>query len=719
MLYCPAQKNSKRYSMKLRNLSITVASACLLFACGGKSDNMDTARDLAKSNATEMAKEITKDMVKKPVTLGSGIDTAGFDKSVRVQDDFYNHVNGTWLKSTEIPADKSNYSMFSKIADQAEIDIRTIIEESSKQTNAPKGSAAQKIRDYYNTYTNGAENPEVNLTGLKNELSLIDGIKTVDDFYQVLGELGKIGLNGPIGGYIYSDLKNPDVYEVYLSQSGTSLPDRDYYLEDDEQFAKGRELFKTYIQTITKLANINDGEKIANNILALETKFATHMWPKEKNRNPDLRYNVKTMAELKALAPTIQWENFYKASGIPLRDKYIVNQPDFFTNLASVIDETPIDTWKNYLKVKLISQYSDVLGKPMYDAQFDFSSKGLSGIKEQRPLWKRAVGSTENVMGEILGQLYVEKHFKPEAKERMLVLVKNLKQAYADSIKELDWMSEDTKKQALVKLANFRTKIAYPDVWTDYTKLEIIDGDIVGNDKRAALFQYNKAVEDLKKGKVDKEQWGMTPQTVNAYYQPAWNEIVFPAAILQPPFFDMNAEDAVNYGGIGAVIGHEIGHGFDDQGRKYDGTGRLSDWWTEADAEKFEIRKNKLAAQYDNYVAIDDLHVNGQFTSGENIGDLGGLSIAYKAYKLSLDGKTGPEIDGMTADQRVFFGWGQVWRRLYRDAELKRRITTDPHSPARFRGNGAVINVPEFYEAFDVKEGDGMYLAPEERVKIW
>ena len=482
---------------------------------------------------------------------------------------------------------------------------------------------------------------------------------------------------------------------------------------------KVEKLYKAYINTITDLANIDGGESIANNILALETKLATHMWPKEKNRNPDLRYNLKTMDELKSLAPKIQWENFYTAAGIPLRDKYIVNQPDFFTNIDSVINQTEIATWKNYLKIKLISQYADVLGKPIYDAQFDFRSKGLSGIKEQRPLWKRAVGSTENVMGEILGQLYVEKHFQPEAKERMLVLVDNLKKAYAASIKDLEWMSEETKVQALEKLANFRTKIGYPDKWTDYSKLEIIDGDIVGNDKRAALFQYNKAVDDLKKGKVDKEQWGMTPQTVNAYYQPAWNEIVFPAAILQPPFFDMNAEDAVNYGGIGAVIGHEIGHGFDDQGRKYDGTGRLSDWWTKEDAEKFEIRKNKLAAQYDTYVAIDDLHVNGQFTSGENIGDLGGLSIGYKAYKMSLNGKAGPVIDGMTADQRVFFGWGQVWRRLYRDAELKQRITTDPHSPARFRGNGSVINVPEFYDAFDVKEGDGMYLAPEDRVKIW
>ena len=704
--------------MKLRNLTITLASACLLAACGGKADTVDTTKDMSKDTATEMATDAAKDMLKKPIVLGSGIDTSGFDKSVRVQDDFYNHVNGTWLENTEIPADKSNYSMFSKIADQAELDIRTIIEESSKQKNAPKGSAAQKIRDYYNTYTNDAESSTVNLDGLKDELALIQNIQNHDDFYKALGELGKFGVSGPIGGYIYSDLKNPDVNEVYINQSGISLPDRDYYLEDDEQFVKGRALYKTYIETVMQLADVENGSNIADDIIALETKIATHMWPKEKNRNPDLRYNLKTLDELKALAPKIQWQSFYSAAGIPLRKKYIVGQPDFFKNVAQVIDETSIDTWKNYLQLRTISQYADVLGKPLYDAQFDFRSKGLSGIKEQRPLWKRAVGSTQNVMGEILGQLYVEKHFQPEAKERMLILVDNLKKAYAASIKELEWMSEETKVQALEKLANFRTKIGYPDEWTDYSKLEIIAGDIVGNDKRAALFQYNKAVEDLTKP-VDKERWGMTPQTVNAYYQPAWNEIVFPAAILQPPFFNMEAEDAVNYGGIGAVIGHEIGHGFDDQGRKYDGTGRLRDWWTEEDTEKFEVRKNKLAAQYDSYVAIDDLRVNGQFTSGENIGDLGGLSIAYKAYKMSLEGKEGPVIDNMTADQRVFFGWAQVWRRLYRDEALKQRLTTDPHSPARFRGNGAVVNIPEFYDAFDVKEGDGMYLAPEDRVKIW
>ncbi len=650
--------------------------------------------------------------------LKSGIDRSGFDLNVRAQDDFYDHVNGTWLKTTEIPSDKSNYSMFGKLADEAEINIRTIIEETSTRKNLAQGSPAQKIRDYYNTYTELAESPMVNLDGLADELAMIQNISDHKQLVQVFSELGKIGVSSPLGGYIYSDLKNPDVYEVYLTQSGISLPDRDYYLKDDENFVKGRMLYKTYIQTLANLSGIENGSQIADDLIALETEIASHMWTKERNRDPSQRYNLKTFAELQELAPQIDWSNFYKTAGVPIREKYIVNQPDYFTNVAKVIVATPVETWKHYLTFKTISQYADVLGKPYYDAQFEFYSKGLSGVEEQRPLWKRAVGSTEAVMGELLGQLYVEKHFKPEAKTRMLTLVDNLKKAYAASIKELEWMSEETKVQALDKLSKFRTKIGYPDQWKDYTELEVIAGDIVGNDKRAALFEYNDIVNRLGKP-VDKEEWGMTPQTVNAYYQPAWNEIVFPAAILQPPFFDLDAEDAVNYGGIGAVIGHEIGHGFDDSGRKYDGEGKLRDWWTDEDAEKFDVRKNKLAAQYDSYVAIDDLRVNGQFTSGENIGDLGGLSIAYKAYKMALGDEDGPVIDGMTADQRVFYGWGQVWRRLYRDAELKRRITTDPHSPARFRGNGAVVNINAFYDAFDVKEGDGMYLPPEDRVKIW
>lgn len=650
--------------------------------------------------------------------LKSGIDKSGFDLNVRPQDDFYDHVNGTWLRTTEIPSDKSNYSMFGKLADEAEINIRNIIEESASRKNLVQGSPAQKIGDYYNTYTEFAENPTVNLDGLAKELEMIQNISDHKQLVQVFAELGKIGVSSPLGGYIYSDLKNPDVYEVYLTQSGISLPDRDYYLKDDENFTKGRALYKTYIETLANLSGIDNGSQIADDLIALETEIATHMWTKERNRDPAQRYNLKTYAELQQLTTEIDWASYYETAGVPLREKYIVNQPDYFTNVAKVIVNTPVDTWKHYLTFKTISQYADVLGKPYYDAQFEFYSKGLSGVEEQRPLWKRAVGSTQAVMGELLGQLYVEKHFKPEAKTRMLTLVDNLKKAYAVSIQELEWMSEETKAEALDKLSKFRTKIGYPDQWKDYSDLEIIAGDIVGNDKRAALFEYNDVVNRLGKP-VDKEEWGITPQTVNAYYQPAWNEIVFPAAILQPPFFDLDAEDAVNYGGIGAVIGHEIGHGFDDSGRKYDGEGKLRDWWTDADTEKFDLRKNKLAAQYDSYVAIDDLTVNGQFTSGENIGDLGGLSIAYKAYKMTLADQEGPVIDGMTADQRVFYGWGQVWRRLYRDAELKRRLTTDPHSPARFRGNGVVINIDAFYDAFDVKEGDAMYLAPEDRVKIW
>ena len=655
-----------------------------------------------------------------PTTLAtkSGIDKSGFDLTANPADNFFDYVNGTWLKTTEIPADKSNYGMFSKLADEAKENIKTIIEETGAKQNVKAGSAEQKIRDYYNTYYSSVDSPEVNLAGLNDEVALINNISNHSDLYAAFAELGKVGIRSPIGGFIYSDLKNPDVYEVYLNQSGLSLPDRDYYLESDEQFTRGLGLYRTYLETLAGYVGLDNASSIATDIIALETNIARIMWPKERNRNPSETYNLYTFDELSALAPSIDWNAYYQAAGVPLREKYIVRQPDFFSGLSNVVTETPLQTWKHYLHLKSISQFADVLGKPVYDASFDFYSRGLSGIEEQQPLWKRAVGSTENVMGELLGQLYVEKHFKPEAKERMETLVDNLIKAYEVSIKELDWMSPTTKENALEKLANFRTKIGYPDEWRDYSDLEVIAGDLVGNDKRAAKFEYDFIVGQLG-SPVNKELWGITPQTVNAYYQPAWNEIVFPAAILQPPFFNLDAEDAVNYGGIGAVIGHEIGHGFDDSGRKYDGGGKLSDWWTAEDAEKFEVRKNKLAAQFDSYVVIDDLNINGQFTSGENIGDLGGLSIAYKAYKMSLPNNDGPEIDGMTADQRVFYGWAQVWRRLYRDAELKKRITTDPHSPARFRVNGIVVNIPAFYDAFDVKPGDAMYLSEDDRVKIW
>ncbi len=689
--------------MKLKHIAISLMSAAVIAACSSPGVNTTSNNTLSKA--------MTKS------ALVSGIDTSGFNTDVRVQDDFYEHVNGTWLKNTEIPSDKSNYSLFGKLADEAEVNVRSIIDEVSNDKSAKAGSAAQKVRDYYNTYNTQADSESTRVDALKAELKQIAMIETLDDVYKAFGELGKTGTNSPIGGGIFSDAKDPNTNIVYIGQAGLTLPDRDYYLKDDENFVKGRTLFKSYVEEIFALAGLSNGSQAALDILALEKQIAAAQWTKEDNRNPNKTYNPVDNAGLKALTDKINWDTVITSSGIPLRDKYVVQQPTFFTELGNIMTSTPISTWQDYLRFHTLDSFTSALGKPFAEASFNFYRKGLQGVPERPPLWKRSVRATQGALGEVIGQLYVEKHFQPEAKERMVTMVDNLKKAYAASIKDLDWMSEETKKKALVKLAGFRTKIGYPDKWRDYSKLKI-GTDLVQNVRNTRLFELQRQLNKLDKP-VDKDEWFMTPQTVNAYYNPIWNEIVFPAAILQPPFFNVNAEDAVNYGGIGAVIGHEIGHGFDDSGRKYDGDGNLRDWWTEADAEKFEVRKNKLAAQYDGYEALPGVFVNGQFTSGENIGDLGGLSIAYKAYQMATQGKDRAVIDGMTADQRVFYGWGQVWRRLYRDEELKRRITTDPHSPAKFRGNGAVVNIPEFYQAFDVNEGDKMYLSPEERVRIW
>jgi endothelin-converting enzyme/putative endopeptidase len=425
-----------------------------------------------------------------------------------------------------------------------------------------------------------------------------------------------------------------------------------------------------------------------------------------------------TPDELRALAPGIDWDITLEAIQVAGRDRYIVTQPSYFEAASNIIPATDLQTWKDYLTFQTIDRFAPLLGDSFFQAWFDFYRAGLQGIDEPRPLWRRAVNATNSGLGELLGQIYVQEYFKQESKERLQIMVDHLLEAYRQSIIELEWMGEDTRLQALDKLAKFTTKIGYPDKWRDYGKLEIVAGDLIGNIKRSDVFETNRILDKLDKP-VDKSEWGMTPQTVNAYYRPAWNEVVFPAAILHPPFFNPEAEDAVNYGGIGAVIGHEIGHGFDDQGRKYDGDGNLRDWWTEEDNARFEERKLKLAAQYNSYEVIDGLTINGEFTSGENIGDLGGLSIAHKAYHLSLKGQEAPVIDGLTPDQRFFLGYAQVWRGKARDEETKRLLTVDPHSPARFRANGAAINVPEFYEAFDVQEGDGMWLPPEDRVKIW
>jgi predicted metalloendopeptidase len=650
--------------------------------------------------------------------LVSGIDQSGFDPSRRPQDDLFGYVNGVWVGQTEIPSDKARWGTFDALGEQSQKDVRALVDEVSAAEDTETGSATQKIRDFYNSYMDVETVTARGIAAIREDLDAIAAVDDMDGVFRSFGSLGVYGVTAPVGIGIFSDMKNPDVNAIYVVQAGLTLPDRDYYLNDDEQFVTGRQLFMEYVSSIFAQAGYDGGADRAERLLALETRLAEVMWTKEENRDWSKRYNPMTIDELKELAPQINWVLAFEAAQIPVSSVFLVSQPSFFESAGVIIADTPLATWKDYLSFQTISAFAPVLGDQFAELSFNFFRKGLSGVDEQEPRWKRAVDSVNENMGELLGQLYVEKHFKSESKARMDTMIQNLVKAYEVSILELEWMSDETKSQALDKLHKFTPKIGYPDKWIDYAKLEIVEGDLMANIKNGAIFAYNREIDKLDKP-VDKTEWAMTPQTVNAYYNPVWNEIVFPASILQPPFFNVHADEAANYGGIGAVIGHEIGHGFDDSGKRFDGDGVLRDWWTEEDTRKFDMRKNALAAQYDGYEVIDGLTINGQFTSGENIGDLGGLSIAHLAYKLSLEGKEAPVIDGWTGDQRFFLGWAQIWRSKARAEETKRRLTIDPHSPPKFRANGAAVNVPAFYMAFDVKEDDGMYLPPEERVKIW
>jgi len=694
-------------------LSITLAVLIGLYGCQQQADQAAVTPQ-AQTTETQQVAAVAAPTAE----LGSGIDKSGFDESVRPQDDFFAYVNGTWVKNTEIPADKARWGTFDALGEQSQRDIRELVEEVSHDETAEQGSPTQKIRDFYNAYMDDATATAKGIEPIRGDLDAIAAIESMDGVYSMFSKLGVYGVSTPIGLGIFSDMKNPDVNAIYVVQNGLTLPDRDYYLKDDEQFVKGRQLYLKYVTDILNQAGYDNAADRAERLLELETSLAAVMWTKEENRDWSKRYNPMNIDELNQLAPQINWALGFEIAQIPVDSQFLVSQPSYFEAAGKILADTPLDTWKDYLSFQTISTFAPVLGDEYSQLSFDFFSKGLRGVDEQEPRWKRAVESVNDNMGELLGQLYVERHFQAESKARMDQMIKNLIAAYEVSITNLDWMSEETKQQALDKLHKFTPKIGYPDKWIDYSKLEVVNGDLVANIKNGRTFAYNRDIDKLDKP-VDKTEWGMTPQTVNAYYNPVWNEIVFPASILQPPFFNVMADDAVNYGGIGAVIGHEIGHGFDDSGKRFDGDGVLRDWWTEEDAAKFDERKNALAAQYDSYDVIDGLTINGQFTSGENIGDLGGLSIAYLAYKMSLDGKEAPVIDGLTGDQRFFLGWAQVWRSKARAEETKRRLTVDPHSPPKFRANGAAVNVPAFYEAFDVREGDGMYLAPEERVKIW
>ncbi|WP_295798448.1 M13 family metallopeptidase [uncultured Microbulbifer sp.] len=647
--------------------------------------------------------------------LGSGIDLTAMNTSIRPQDDFYGYVNGSWMEKTEIPADKSRWGGFSMLRDKATKEVKELIMEAGEHADSVD---AKQIGALYNSFMNQDQIEKSGLSAISGELEKIDAIESMDDLTRYFAYADMAGYDAPFGTTVYQDLKNVESYMVFFWQAGLGLPDRDYYFDESEKGQKLQQAYKAYLVKVQQLAGIENAEAGAESLYALEKSLAEHHRTRVENRDPDKYYNKTAAGDMAKLMPAINWDIYLADAKLDKEAYFSVGQPEYLEAANKVIADTDMTTWKRYLKVKVLTSMAPYMHDELAQAQFDFYGTTLRGTKEMEPRWKRAVQFVNGSVGELVGKRYVEKHFPPEAKARMVELVNNLKAAYKESIEELTWMSDTTKQEALIKLANFTTKIGYPDKWRDYSALQVSADNLTGNVLAARLFEANH--ERSKLGKpLDRTEWGMSPQTVNAYYSPARNEIVFPAAILQPPFFNMNADDAVNYGGIGGVIGHEIGHGFDDKGSKFDGKGYLNNWWTDSDRDNFEHLTGKLVAQYDGFEPLEGEHVNGELTLGENIGDLSGLGIAFKAYKMSMSGEEAPVIDGFTGDQRVFLGWAQVWRSKIRDEALSERMKTDPHSPAEYRVKGVLPNIEAFYSAFDVKEGDGMYLPKEERVAIW
>jgi putative endopeptidase len=651
-------------------------------------------------------------------TLASGIDKENISQTLKPGDDFYEYVNAGWLKNTEIPADRSNYGSFSILEDQTLEDVRKLIEEAAETTGAPLGSETQKVGDFYRGYIDLDRRNELGTQPIAGLVKQVQELSTSSEIMPLAARLYRQGVGSVLATYIQPDARRSDQYAVYVTQSGITLPDRDYYLLDNPRYVQAQDALRQYIQDMLAAIDYPQPAAAASSVFELETELARIQWTNVANRDPVATYNKLPHTELASRLPQLNWPGFISEGGVAGEAAAIVRQVSFVEGLNQLVHTVPLETWKAYFAFQTIDAYAPILSEALEKRHFDFHQTAISGVAEQKPMWRRGVEATNGMLGEIVGRLYVEKHFSPQAKERMQVLVENLKAACAERIEQLEWMSPATKRQAHEKLSKFHTKIGYPDVWKDYTNLEIRPGDLVGNYIRAAEFETQRNLDKLG-GPIDRNEWHMTPQTINAYYNPLMNEIVFPAAILQPPFFNMEADDAVNYGGIGAVIGHELSHGFDDKGSQYDGDGNLRNWWSQADRDEFERRARQLVQQYNAYKPFDDMNINGELTLGENIGDLGGLNFAYTAYRKSLGGNTAPVIDGFTGDQRFFLGWGQVWRRLYREAELRRRLLTDPHSPSRYRVNGIVANMEAFYEAFGVQPGEPIYIAPQDRVRIW
>ncbi len=653
--------------------------------------------------------------------LGSGIDTQYIDRGVRAQDDFYRYVNGIWLDQTDIPADKARFGAFDKLRDDSLEQQRTLIEELQRSID-PSDPDQQKIVDLYSSFMDEAALERLRLKPLAAELARIDALKRRDQIPALIAHFNEIGVSAPYEPQVHQDARDATRYVFDLTQSGLGMPDRDYYLENAPRLQQVREGYLKHVQRMLQLAGQPDPAQQARQIVELETQLAKAQWTKVENRDPVKTYNRFEFARLPALAPGYDWKRYLADAGVARRIDYlVVSQPSYITAFGALLKSTPLPVWRAYFRWRVLSAFAPVLSQDFVDENFAFYGATLRGIKQNQPRWKRAVALVDGAIGEAVGRLYVARYFSPDAKRRMDQLVQNLLAAYRTELTDLEWMGPATRQRAQEKLARFTTKIGYPDRWRDYGTLQIVGGDLLGNVVRANQFEYRRNVAKLGRP-IDRLEWGMTPQTVNAYYNPEMNEIVFPAAILQPPFFNPAADDAVNYGGIGAVIGHEISHGFDDQGSQYDGLGNLLSapgWFTQEDLDRYKARTHALVQQYAAYEPVPGFHVNGELTLGENIADNSGLAIAYKAYRLSLGGQPAPVIDGLTGDQRFFMGWAQVWRSKARDDDTIVRIKSDPHSPGQIRGLVPEMNQASFYEAFGVKPGDKMYLPPEQRVTIW
>jgi predicted metalloendopeptidase len=644
-----------------------------------------------------------------------GLDLSSRDASVQPGDDFYRYALGHWLDSNQIPADRKRWGSFDELDERSHQQVHAIVE--ALPPDAPAGSLAQRVGDYYRSFLDVATIERLGLAPAQPGLDAIAGARSYQDLGALMGR-ADLGLRGPLRVAITLDQKDPDHYVVIVTQSGLGMPDRDYYLKDEAVYAQLRTQYSEHIARLLTLSGDADAAAHAKAILETETRIAQLHWPAAKRRDRDITYNPRSRSELEQLAAGFPWQSLLAAAGLNARPRYVVRELDAVQGLAQLFPSVPLDTWRAYFRYHYLTAHAAVLPQAFDAEVFDFYQRKLNGTQQQQERWKRAVDALDGDLGEAVGELYVERYFPPSSKQQVLNLVENLRAEYSAHIKQLPWMTDATKQVALQKLQAFHPKIGYPEKWRDYASLTIVNGDAFGNTARADAFDWQRQLKRIDQ-LTDRGEWGMTPQTINAYYNATFNEVVFPAAILQPPFFDPNADPAVNYGGIGAVIGHEMGHGFDDQGSKSDARGVLHVWWQQADTDAFKKRVDHLAAQYDGFTALPGLNVNGRLTLGENIGDLGGLSVAYDAYHRSLNGSSARVRDGLTGDQRFFLGYAQIWRALNRDEQLRAQVLSNPHSPPKFRVNGVVRNIDAWYTAFDVQPTERLYLPEAERVRIW